>query len=90
MTTDEVLDAVKKASIQNKLKLTTHALNRMAERGAQRWDISHAAESATNAIYDQDRDNWRILGGKDSDGEILNFVVGFNNGEPRVVTILSD
>ncbi len=70
----------------DQFELTFHALQRMRERNATRWDICLALRSATIALH-QEGDRWRLEGGRDDDGEPLGLVVVFT-GRGLIVTVL--
>jgi hypothetical protein len=59
----------------------------MVERNAQAIDVLSAVSSALDAQYDPPGEKWKLIGGKDASGDDLTVVVGFDTGEPRVVTV---
>jgi len=72
-------DAKALAEIQRLVRLgriiiTPHANRRMNERGANEWDICKALLTATAAVYQEGRGNWRVEGGVDTDGDDLTLI----------------
>lgn len=60
----------------DRVHYTGHARHRMAERGATADDMVCALLGATDAIRQPERDNWRIEGGVDLDGDELTVIAG--------------
>ena len=58
----------------------------MADRGATREDLRSALVTATTAIRQPDRENWRIEGGTDNDGDDLTVIVDLE-ADVIVVTV---
>ncbi len=64
----DVNDAKALAKIQrlarlDRIIITSHAGRRMSERGVAERDIRKALLTATAAVHQDDRDNWRVDGG---------------------------
>jgi len=57
-----------------RIVITRHANQRMNDRGATEPDVRNALLTATAAIRQADRDNWRVEGGVDTDGDDLTLV----------------
>lgn len=55
----------------DRIVITRHANQRMNNRGASEPDVRKALLTATAAIRQADRDNWRVEGGVDTDGDDL-------------------
>jgi hypothetical protein len=75
----EINDAKALAKIQrlarfDRIVITAHAGRRMDERGATERDIRKALLTATAAVYQDDRENWRLDGGVDIDGDDLMLI----------------
>jgi hypothetical protein len=87
VTPQDALEAAKRAAYQRNLRISTHARARMAERNTQAIDVLSAVISALDAQYDPPGEKWKLIGGKDASGDDLTVVVGFDTGEPRVVTV---
>jgi hypothetical protein len=58
----------------DRIVITRHANRRMNDRGATEPDVRKALLTSTAAIHQADRDNWRVEGGVDSDGDDLTLV----------------
>jgi hypothetical protein len=67
----EVLAEIRRLARRDRIVMTAHASQRMFERGATPRDIRKALLTATAAIYQDDRNNWRLDGGVDTDGDDL-------------------
>ena len=52
----------------------------MAERRVTKRCISRALQTATGAIYQVEKDRWKLTGGVDVDGDELILIVKFNGG----------
>jgi hypothetical protein len=61
----------------------------MQERRAGARDILDPMSSATKAVRQPPRDKWKLIGGKDLDGDGLDVVVDWTDGDARVVTVLA-
>jgi hypothetical protein len=70
-----VLAEVRRLARLDRIVITGHARKRMADRGATRVDLRSALVTATTAIRQPDRGNWRIEGGTDNDGDDLAVIV---------------
>jgi len=64
----------------DRIVISRHANQRMNDRGATEPDVRKALLTATAAIHQTDRDNWRVEGGMDTDGDDLTLVcdIGVN------------
>jgi hypothetical protein len=74
-----VNDAKALAEIQRlaqleQIVITPHARRQMKERGATDADVRSALLTARAALRQDDRDNWRVEGGVDTDGDDLTLV----------------
>jgi hypothetical protein len=69
-----VLAKIQRLCRLNRIVITRHANQRMNERGATEPDIRKALLTATAAIRQADRHNWRVEGGVDTDGDDLTLV----------------
>jgi hypothetical protein len=74
-----VNDAKALAEIQRLARLgrivfAPHARRRMKERGATELDARRALLTATAALRQADRGNWRVVGGADIEGEALTLI----------------
>lgn len=58
----------------DRIVITRHANQRMNDRGATEPDIRKALLTATAAIRQAGRGNWRVEGGVDTDGDDLTLV----------------
>lgn len=58
----------------DRIVITRHANQRMNNRGASELDVRKALLTATAAIRQADRDNWRVEGGVDTDGDDLTLI----------------
>jgi hypothetical protein len=77
--TEPVNDARALAEIQrlarlDRIIITRHANQRMNDRGATDPDVRKALLTATAATHQADRDNWRVEGGVDTDGDDLTLI----------------
>jgi hypothetical protein len=70
-----VLAEVQRLARLDRIVVTGHARKRMADRGAVKEDLRNALLTATAAIRQPDRGNWRIEGGADHDGDDLTVIV---------------
>lgn len=70
----ETLAEIQRLARRDRVVMTAHASQRMRERGATPRDIRRALLTATSAIYQDDRDNWRLDGGMDMDGDDLMLI----------------
>lgn len=86
-----VSDAQALAEIQrlaqlDRIRYSHHARDRMAERGAMPADVRCALVTATAAVWQAERSNWRVRGGVDRAGDELTAVVDLE-ADVIVVTI---
>jgi hypothetical protein len=70
----KALAKIKRFARLDRIVITSHACRRMEERGATERDIRKALLTATAAIHQEDRDNWRVDGGVDIDGDDLMLI----------------
>ena len=66
-----VLAEIKRLARLDRVVMTAHANQRMLERGAHPRDVRRALLTATAAIYQDERNSWRLDGGMDTDGDDL-------------------
>jgi hypothetical protein len=71
----KVLAEVQRLARLDRIVITGHARIRMVDRGATRKDLRSALVTATIAIRQVDRGNWRIEGGADNAGDDLTVIV---------------
>jgi hypothetical protein len=83
----EALDEAKRAAIQRNVRFSRHARERMQERAAGVHDVYEAISTAIRAIGQPPRDKWKLMGGRDRDGDGLDVVVDWTDGEARIVTV---
>ncbi len=69
----------------DRIVITGHARKRI-DRGATRDDLRSALVTATLAIRQPDRGNWRIEGGADNEGDDLTVIIDLE-AEVIVVTL---
>ena len=70
----KALAEIKRLARSNRIRITSHARRRMDERGATERDIRKALLTATAAVHQDDRRNWRVDGGMDIDGDDLMLI----------------
>ena len=70
----------------NQVAFTSHAVDRMDERGATSRDLIKGILTATRAGYQTNHENWKLTGGVDLDGDDMIIVVDFV-GDLLVITI---
>ncbi len=70
----KALSKIQRFARRDRIVITTHARRRMEERGATERDIRKALLTATAAVPQDDRDNWRVDGGVDIDGDDLMLI----------------
>lgn len=76
MNDAKALEEIKRlALLPQRVKFTRHCRERMDERGAIAADVVAALLSATSAEYQTDKQNFRVDGGVDTDGEALTAIV---------------
>lgn len=66
--------------------LRIHAIERMQERNATSGDVIAAILSSSKAAYQSDRENWKLTGGVDLDGDAMTLIVDFI-GDLAIITI---
>jgi hypothetical protein len=66
---------IKRLARLGRIVLTNHALRRMDERGVTPSDVTVALVTATQAVWQVERMNWRVEGGRDMSGDALVIVV---------------
>ncbi len=71
----DALAEIKRLVELERVLYTQHARERMVERGATARDVRCALRSAKLAKWQADRENWRVGGGVDLDGDELTVVV---------------
>ena len=82
-----MLDDIKRLATQYRIRFSWHALHlRMPQRGATRDDVRRALMTATSAVYQPDRDNYRVTGGTDTDGDDMDVVVAIE-ADLLIVTV---
>lgn len=84
--TDEVLEKVRHAESAGYCVFTVHARDRMRERNARAADVRNAIRTATSARR-RENGSWKLTGGKDIDGDDLDFAVDISGDSVRIVTI---
>ncbi len=82
----QALDAAKRLARGGQVWFRQHAYDRMAERNAVVADVIAAILTSTRAAYQSDRDNWKLTGGADLDGDDMVVIVDFV-GDLVIVTI---
>ena len=70
----EALAEIKRLARFDQIVITSHARRRMNERGVTERDLRRALQTATTASYQDDRENWRVDGGTDIDGDDLMLI----------------
>jgi hypothetical protein len=71
----KALAEIKARAAVNRVAFTSHALARMAQRGANRRDVLNALGSASGAQWQTDHETWKVDGGVDQDGDELTVCV---------------
>lgn len=71
----DALDRIKELAAKGFIRYTFHARQRMDERDATEEDVRQALRTATDATHQADRDNYRVSGGADLDGDSMSVVV---------------
>jgi hypothetical protein len=71
----DILDEIKRLAGLGRILLRFHARQRMADRGATFGDVQRALATADRALWQPDRQNWRVEGGVDLDGDELTVIV---------------
>lgn len=75
MNDAKALGEIRRLAQQDRIVYSDHAQVRMSERNARPSDVRHALLTATAAVRQADRENWRVLGGVDRGGDDLTAVV---------------
>ncbi|MBA3841196.1 MAG: hypothetical protein H0X39_00995 [Actinobacteria bacterium] len=70
-----MLDQIKRMAARGDVVVSVHAIERMRDRKVKGRDLFSAIASATNAAYQAERDNWKVTGGIDADGDDLTLIV---------------
>jgi len=70
-----VLAEIKRLAELGRIVFTHHARLRMLDRGATVRDVRNALLCAEIAVPQRERDNWRVEGGVDLDGDDLTVIV---------------
>jgi hypothetical protein len=86
VTDAEALEEIQRLAGLGRVVYTKHARDRMSDRGATARDVRKALLSATDATYQADRQNYRVSGGTDTDGDDLTVIVDLE-ADVIVVTI---
>jgi len=68
------LAKLKRLARLDRIVITAHANQRMGERGTCLPGVRRALLTATTAFRQADRDNWRVEGGVDNDGDALKLI----------------
>jgi hypothetical protein len=80
------LAEIKRLARAERIVVTSHANRRLAERGVTPRDLRRALLTATAAVLQDGRDNWRVDGGVDIDGDDL-MVICDLEADVIVVTV---
>ena len=75
MSDAKALAEIKRLVQLGRVLFTGHARQRMADRGATVRDVLNALDTATDVTWQLDRQNWRVQGGTDLDGDDLTVIV---------------
>lgn len=75
MSDARALEEIKRLVALGHVVFTRHARQRMDERGARATDVCNALSTATSATLQTDRDNWRVDGGVDHEGDGMTVIV---------------
>lgn len=75
MNDAKALAEIQRLAQLDRIVYSDHAQVRMVERNARPRDVRHALLTATAAVRQADRQNWRVLGGADLGGDNLTAVV---------------
>ena len=74
MDSQEALAQVRGLASAGRYILTSHALDRMRERGAQPGDVRQALVNANECMWQHERHTWRVTG-PDLEGDDLTLAV---------------
>ncbi|HEX5063214.1 MAG TPA: DUF4258 domain-containing protein [Kofleriaceae bacterium] len=81
-----MLARIKELVAKGHVRYTFHARMRMDERNASESDVCSALLSASAADYNAAKDNYRVSGGADQDGDPMTVVVSVE-ADVVVITI---
>jgi hypothetical protein len=84
---EKALREIKRLASLGRVRYTDHAWDRMHERGAEPADVTEALLSSSEAVYQRDRRNWKVVGGVDRDGDDLTVVVAIE-ADLVIITVL--
>lgn len=79
------LEAILGFAAANRIRFTRHARDQMAERGVTRADVRHALLRASQAIWQGDKQNWRV-NSFDLASDKLRVILAIEDGDV-VVTV---
>lgn len=71
------------AQIEFRIVWTTHALERMAERGANKQDVLKGIRTATSCMWSTEHASWNLTGGVDLEG--MEILVAANIGRNLII-----
>lgn len=86
MNDAEALAKIQWLARLGRIAITSHAYRRMDERGAADLDVHRALRTATAAIRQVHRGNWRVEGGVDQHGDDLTLICDLED-DVVVVTV---
>jgi hypothetical protein len=72
---DRALVEIQRLAQLDRIVYSDHARTRMVQRNARPRDVRNALLTATAAVWQADRQNWRAVDGVDLDGDELTVVV---------------
>lgn len=81
-----MLERIKELVARGHVKFTFHARIRMDERNASEADVCEAVLSANAADHNAAKDNYRVSGGCDRDGDPMTVIVAVE-ADVVVITI---
>lgn len=82
----DALARIKELVARGHVRFTFHARVRMDERNVSAGDVCNALATATKADHQMAKDNYRVSGGTDRDGEPLVVVVAIE-ADAVIITI---
>lgn len=82
----DALARIKELVARGSVRFTFHARIRMDERNASESDVCNAIQTADSAAYQAARDNYKVSGGCDHDGDPMVVIVAIE-ADAVVVTI---
>lgn len=82
----EALAEIQRLAWLHRIIITSHAGRRMDERDVSEQDVRCALLTATAALWQADRHNWRVEGGVDTGGDALTLICDFE-ADVIVVTV---